>query len=218
MATRISLKPGYFSEMTDLIDYITRSAPKMLEIGACGTLRPGWFSTDLNARPGVMAMDATKPFPIPRGSFDFIYSEHMIEHISFNDGQNMLRECHRILKPGGRIRIVTPSLGFLLRVIGTDAGELEKCYMNWSIAMFVPEAKIQTPAVFINNFVRAWGHTFIYDEATLAASLSDAGFTNFWRMKISESDVPEFRNLESVNRLPPGFLELESMIIEAQKL
>ena len=150
--------------------------------------------------------------------FDFIYSEHMIEHISFNDGQQMLRECWRVLKPGGHIRIVTPSLGFLLRVISPDAGMLERDYLEWSLTWFVPEARIKTPAFFVNNFLRAWGHTFIYDEETLCHSLLSAGFVGLFRAKISESVFPEFRNLENVGRLPPGFLELESMIIEAQKL
>ena len=89
--------------MREFHTYIANPGPKKLEIGACANLRPGWLSTDKDARPGVMAMDATQAFPMGSEIFDFIYSEHMIEHISFNDGQQMLRECWRVLKPGGRL-------------------------------------------------------------------------------------------------------------------
>jgi SAM-dependent methyltransferase len=57
-----------------------------------------------------MRLDASKTFEIPSESFDFVYSEHMIEHVSFEDGRNMLEECNRILRPFGVIRIVTPSI------------------------------------------------------------------------------------------------------------
>jgi len=50
------------------------------------------LATDLAPPPeySCMRLDATKSFEIPSESFDFVYSEHMIEHITFEDGRNML--------------------------------------------------------------------------------------------------------------------------------
>jgi predicted SAM-dependent methyltransferase len=58
---------------------------------------------------GTVFLDATTPFPFDCGTFDYIYCEHMIEHISWQKGQTMLRECHRVLKPRGVMRIATPA-------------------------------------------------------------------------------------------------------------
>ena len=38
----------------------------------------------------------------------------MIEHLKYSDGQNMLKESFRVLKPKGKIRISTPDLQFLI--------------------------------------------------------------------------------------------------------
>jgi len=54
--------------------------------------------------------DLTKPFPWATGSADAVYSSHTLEHLSREDGRRFLRECHRVLRPGGRIRIVVPDL------------------------------------------------------------------------------------------------------------
>jgi predicted SAM-dependent methyltransferase len=113
------------------------------------------------------------------------------------------------------IRIVTPSLGFLLRVCSPDRGLLERNYIAWSVRQFVPDAPSVTNAVFLNNFMRAWGHTFVYDRETLAQSLQLAGFGAIRECEFGRSDHPFLSGLENAVRLPPGFLELESMIFEA---
>ena len=59
-------------------------------------------------------IDITKKFPFVSSTFDYVFSEHMIEHIKYQDGLKMLNESFRVLKPSGKIRISTPDLQFLL--------------------------------------------------------------------------------------------------------
>jgi predicted SAM-dependent methyltransferase len=205
-----------------LTRYLSGPGPFKLELGAGTNAKPGWFATDLSARQSpngetTLALDATQPFDIPADCFDFIYCEHMIEHVPFSSGQRMLRECHRVLKPGGRLRIVTPSLGFLLRIMSPDRSRLERSYLAWSVTQFVPNAPKITNAFFLNNFVRAWGHVFIYDHETLHLAMTLASFTNITECRIGLSEHEALRGLENEVRLPPGFLELESMILEGSK-
>jgi predicted SAM-dependent methyltransferase len=202
--------------------YLAQPGPHMLEIGAGRTTRPQWLATDLSpkfASDGtfVIALDAADTFPLPDSSFDFIYSEHMIEHVAYDVGVNMLRECHRVLKPGGVVRIATPSLGMLLRVMTADRGPLEERYFRHSLSSSVPNAPGPTNAFFVNNFMRNWGHTFIYDRETLRLAFEQAGFETITECEFGRSDYVQLRNLEHHERMPPGFLELETMTFEGIK-
>ncbi|MER2265795.1 DUF6625 family protein [Methylobacterium oxalidis] len=206
----------------DVAKYLRGERPFRLELGAGPNSKLGWLGTDLHARTSssgapIVALDATKPFMIPDESFDYVYTEHMIEHLSFPDGLNMLGECHRILRPGGVLRIVTPSLGFLLKIISPDRTPLEERYRYWSVTATIADPPAVTNALFLNNFVRAWGHQFIYDNETLRLALQLAGFREIEACEINVSRHPELQSLECEERIPAGFLALESMIIEAVK-
>ena len=190
---------------------------RCIELGAGGHARPGWIETDLNEIGHVLALDVTKPFPIPDKSFHFVYSEHMIEHIPFESGQFMLRECYRIMQPGAVIRIVTPSIRFLIGLFSNARSEVEERYIQWATQQFVRSAPRPLPSLVFNNFVRNWGHTFIYDEETLHLALEGAGFADIKACRIGESEHEKLRNLETIDRMPPGFLALESMIMEATR-
>ena len=51
-----------------------------------------------------------KRFPWENCSVDVIYCSHTLEHFSKHEGLEFLRECHRVLKKDGIIRIVVPDL------------------------------------------------------------------------------------------------------------
>lgn len=73
-----------------------------LQLG-CGPHQfDGWLATDLAPQDigKVVYLDVTRRFPFPDGKFDFIVAEQMIEHVRFRDAVHMLRECHRVLRPG----------------------------------------------------------------------------------------------------------------------
>jgi len=187
-----------------------------LNIGAGPNPLMGWYNVDLHAQVvGVGQMDATQRFPYPDETFDRIFTEHMIEHVSYEAGGRMLAECHRVLKPGGRIRVSTPNLMFLVSLLNL-ASDLERRYVAWACEEFLP-GQTAYPESVVNNFVRAWGHQYIHTPCTLDRLLRGAGFTvNCWP-HIGESDDPEFRELENVGRMPEGFLQLETMTVEADK-
>ena len=190
---------------------------KKLHIGCGGNLLPGWLNADyFPSDAQAMHLDATKKFSLPAASFDYVFSEHMIEHISYPDGLFMLKESWRILKPGGKIRISTPNLGFLLDLYSENKSPLQRDYIKWSGQTFLKRADA-SDVMIINNFVRAWGHLFIYDEKTLRQALEQAGFVDIVSFAINKSTDVNLSNLEHDKRMPAGFLQLESMTLEASK-
>jgi predicted SAM-dependent methyltransferase len=50
--------------------------------------------------------------------------EYQIEHISETEAVTMIRECFRVLRRRGRIRIATPDLSAILKVVAEDADGL----------------------------------------------------------------------------------------------
>jgi predicted SAM-dependent methyltransferase len=193
------------------------TAPK-LHIGCGANVLPGWLNTDRYPEAnGVMHLDATRRFPLPDDAFDRAFSEHMIEHVSFADAVAMLRECHRVMRKGGRIRIATPDFAFLLDLCRRDPSELQRRYIEWSTQTFVAGAPYADATFVVNNFMRDWGHAFIHDERSLRSAFEQAGFAQIVRSDVGTSTDPAFRNLENESRMPPGFLRLETIVLEGAK-
>jgi predicted SAM-dependent methyltransferase len=81
-------------------------------------------------------MDATMPFPFTRETFDYIVAEHMIEHVPYKDALKMLRECSRVLKKDGVIRISTPNIELTHRLMHLPLTPALERYVSWSNRMF----------------------------------------------------------------------------------
>jgi predicted SAM-dependent methyltransferase len=192
--------------------YLAAHPERKLQLGAGGHPVEGWLNTDLHdyGRPTeIVYLDVRKPFPLPDASFDFVYSEHMLEHLTYDEGQRCLRECLRVLRPGGTIRIATPSLE---RIAGLyDAGDLEARYVRWAVETLDPEVDAPLPGVVVNNFFHSWGHRFVYDPQTLRHALRQAGFVDIEERPVGGlehhlAEAPEFNEYETVvleGRRPP---------------
>jgi predicted SAM-dependent methyltransferase len=198
-------------------DYLRTTRKPKLHIGAGSKLIEGWLNTDVDFIPAIMRMDATQPFPFPDSTFEYVYTEHMIEHVPYPKAAAMLRECRRVMRRGGVIRVVTPNLA---AVVGLYTNKLEpdqERYLSWLCKMFVPQDCPQNATSAINVMFRSWGHQFIYDEETLRTSMDAAGFRCIERNVLGESRYPDLRNIENQQRYPEGLLNFESIALEGIK-
>lgn len=199
--------------------YLTEHQTRNLHIGCGSNHLEGWLNSDYFPRSEkILHLDATERFPFEDNLFDYIFSEHMIEHVSFTEGLFMLGECQRILKDKGRIRISTPDLQFLINLYQSNKSDIQNEYIRWSTDKFIKYAPYYDDTFVINNFVREWGHLFIYDEKTLRFSMERAGFKKIISYPLHESDDETFRYLEYDKRMPEGFSAFESFVLEGTKL
>jgi predicted SAM-dependent methyltransferase len=199
--------------------YLQTHEVRKLQIGAGPTALEGWLSTDINPRSDATAyLDATKPFPFEDGTFDYIYSEHMIEHIPWRDGLFMLRECRRVLKPGGVLRVATPDLKVLLDLYSGPRKPVEEKYIHWITDTFLDDVKVYKPSFVINNAFHNWGHQFLYDAELMAMALREAGFVDIRQWPTGESDESELRGIEShgKNIADDDMAAFETMVFEAR--
>lgn len=199
------------------VQYLNSHPVAKIQLGCGGNLLPGWLNTDGQCdgwfHPDGVKLDATQPFPIPDNSFDYVFSEHMIEHLTYWQGQNMLSESFRIMKPGARIRISCPDFQFLIDMY-TNPAQIHRDYVEQTKTEWAPFAD---PIFTFNNYVRDWGHKFIYNKKIMQLSMAAAGFENITEHAISQSTDPVLQNLEIASRMPDGFLQLETMTFEAVK-
>ena len=198
--------------------YFAGQAPHRLQIGSGGNPLSGWLNTDLlPLRGDVLRLDAARSFPFADDSFDDVFSENVIEHLTLEEGERMLGECFRVLRPGGTIRISTPDLVFLTDLLTAERSAMGEAYVRWAIGAFIPEQAWAGAVAVFNNGMRAWGHRFIYDEQTLERAMRRAGFGEPKRCEAGESPDNWRRGLENVGRAPPGIISAVSLILEAAK-
>ncbi|MDP3770469.1 MAG: methyltransferase domain-containing protein [Candidatus Sungbacteria bacterium] len=80
---------------------------KKLNIGCGVDIKQGWTNLDSAALPGVDVVHDIEKLPLPFGNdeFDEILAQDVLEHIEYIP---VLKDLHRILKPGGRLTIRVP--------------------------------------------------------------------------------------------------------------
>jgi predicted SAM-dependent methyltransferase len=209
----------------NISEYLQNTKSRKLQIGSGGTILEGWLNTDLILEnPLITFMDAGKVFPLEDDSFDFVYSEHLFEHLTYSQQCNYLAESYRVLKPGGKIRIATPKIEFLLKLADSNLSELEKQYLDWNSKHFLNDSSCNYKdsaslcVYVINNYFKAWGHQLIHSENSIVELVKKYAFINIKFENVSQSDYSELRNLEHhMCQLGVDFNILETMIIEATK-
>jgi predicted SAM-dependent methyltransferase len=184
----------------------------------CGThflADRGWTDTDIEpADDHVLRLDMTEKFPFGDRSVDCVFSEHAIEHISIDAAYLMFRECCRVLRPGGKIRIATPELEFLIDLWQGPLDRLQQSYLYLKTGTTSRSGVCRA----INNLMREGGaHKFIYDEYTLRDVMESTGFADVRRSPLMCSRFPELSGLENEQRMPSGMLALETMCLEGVK-
>jgi predicted SAM-dependent methyltransferase len=93
------------------------AAPRLLNIGCGARFHAEWVNVDVQpAHASVRRHDAGKALPFAAGEFDAVYHSHLLEHLPASAAPCFLRECRRVLRPGGILRIVVPDLEQIARL------------------------------------------------------------------------------------------------------
>lgn len=115
---------------------------------------------------------------IPDNSVELIYNCHVLEHFKRRDVGRVLREWHRVLRPGGTLRISVPDFAKICEVY-QKFGQLD--------LVIGPLFGRQD---YLYNI-----HYNVFDFATLSRVLENAGFVNVrrydWR-ETEHADVDDF--------------------------
>ncbi|MHC1566170.1 MAG: class I SAM-dependent methyltransferase [Candidatus Syntropharchaeia archaeon] len=92
------------------LQLVFEKGDKILEIGGGAEGRALFHpNVDIREGPGVdYVLDVGKdPLPFDDESFDGVFGKFVIEHISWRNVPQFIRECYRILKPGANAIFIT---------------------------------------------------------------------------------------------------------------
>ena len=105
---------------------------KLLNIGCGDRFHKDWTNIDKIAySKDVIGYDIKKGIPFPDSYFDVVYHSNLLEHFSKTGGLFLLKECFRVLIPGGIIRVAVPDLEEIVRLYLKSLEESRKGYMEW---------------------------------------------------------------------------------------
>jgi len=137
---------------------------------ACGdTTHPDWVNIDHLVRvPGIVVHDLRKGIPFANESVSVVYNAHFLEHLPKEQAAGFLRECRRVLEPGGIIRVVVPDLEAICRLY------LQNLH----------EARAGKPGAI---FRREWMVLELYDQVVRSAGGGD--FVAFLRRSIEAGSI-----------------------------
>jgi len=200
--------------------YMTDAGELKLNIG-CGTSGvKGWVNIDnspsilLSRFPfgrrifrtpdwprDVRRADVRKRIPFPDSSVSCIYSSHAFECLTYQESVAVARECFRVLKPGGIVRIVVPDLGIFVRDYLADAANAMASHRFISRLLLTPS--------FSDMVHPGAHHKQMFDARSLAHMLQEAGFTTPEVSSFGSSRIAEIAEIELGSR------RSESLYVEA---
>ena len=198
--------------------YLKSHQQKMLQIGAQGSPISGWLNADIEPRTAdTIYMDATEHFPFKSDTLDFIFTEHMVEHITFDQGAFMLKECFRTMKTGGIIRISTPDLDKTIQRL-KDPSEDDRQYIVFYTDKFYGKSYPKLGALQVNKLFYGFHHRFIHNYDSLKYLLEQSGFKDIKLCEVGSSEHASLNILEQHGKeLGEKFNKLESFVVEATK-
>lgn len=138
--------------------------PLRLHLGCGARFLPGYVHVDLADHPHIDYQQRVDQLPMFQDdSVETIYASHVLEYFDRLEASGVLREWCRVLKPGGILRLAVPDFEALVAVYA-KYGDLSRIlgplYGRWVV-----------PGTGVVIY-----HRTVYDFASLASTLREAGF------------------------------------------
>lgn len=147
----------------------------------CGDMKlPGWHNVDLRHADECVNL-AFFPWPWPDNSADEILASHILEHLERRIGLEFLRECHRLLKPGGVLRIAVPDMDLFIDCMVSGDWERVGDYHWTRLDTLLGGDETET--------VIQQRHRYMYCFASLSWSLTVSGLPNHRRRTFAYSEI-----------------------------
>lgn len=188
-----ALRPSFIATQLQTLGLADKPLGLKLHLGSGATRLPGWVNID--AHPAELSLDLRWGLPFEPQSADYVFMSHVFEHLYYpEESSSVLRDIHRVLSPGGRLRLIVPDIELCIQAYNNhDKAFMSNRQHTWS---WWPAAatRLEDFLAYAGAGPRAShfmeGHKFGYDFETLAHALREAGFSDIQRSSYMASQDP----------------------------
>jgi predicted SAM-dependent methyltransferase len=140
----------------------------------------------------VRRANVARRIPHATATVDAIYSSHMIEHLVHAAAWAFLLECHRVLRPGGRLRLAVPDLAALAHEYLRN-GDADNFLGQLQFETHPPERPFAKLKWLLFG---SRGHHWMYDARSLGVLMAEAGFVEVEVMEPGQTRIVESSGLD----------------------
>jgi predicted SAM-dependent methyltransferase len=187
---------------------------RYVDIGCGRNVHKDFINIDYLWHPEVdVCWDVKQGIPFPKSSMKGVFVEHCLEHFSLPVAFAVLKECWRVLAPGGLLRIIVPDAELYLELYHKQRHGDENALFPFQESesfndMFSPIMSVNR--VFYQDRDSPSGHRFMYDFQLLKLLLHRLGFASARKVNFREGRDPILL-IDSESR------RSESLYVEAEK-
>lgn len=185
-----SVRGPYLMQQLQRLGIDQHSRNLQLHIGSGPYALDGWINLDVY--PAQLSTNVLWGLPFVDGQCRYVFLSHLLEHLFYpTDALSLLQDIHRILAPGGVVRIVVPDIAQCIQAYqDQDEGFFRQRIEHWGAG--------DGQATRLEHFLSyagagpdpAWlfeAHKFGYDFETLQRALQRAGFRTVIRSRFMAS-------------------------------
>lgn len=153
-------------------------------------------------------VNIAQPLPFEAGCAAYVCAEHVIEHVPFVDGMGFLRECWRVLEPGGVLRFAFPDVTRFVNTADVDA------YLGFLSSR---NRRAQGIGDVFRYIMLASGHRSCWTRDVGTAAAFAVGFAQVHAPNYGASFCsPALRDIDGHHKSSPVAI-LETTVLEAKK-
>lgn len=186
--------------------------------------------------PDTVVWDLRKGIPFPDQTFDAVYHCHVLEHIDREGAPGFLRECLRVLKPGGIIRVVVPDLEALTRryiaILDSLPSRSTMQSHTSAVEAMIDQMIVRTPRIrsqqkrvvrwaehlLIGDTARAGVlHRWMYDRFSLEQLLRESGFEDIRHLTATTSQIAQWNGFNLDTESDGTLYKPDSLYVEGRR-
>lgn len=153
---------------------------------------------------GIVIHDLKKPLPFSNDFFSVVYASHLLEHLYLKEAKKLLKECFRVVEPGGVLRIMVPDLRVITMEYVNSKTSGDNARTARAADKFMEDLGMREKNPKNRNFLyRLYNnltdfhiHKWMYDSDSLIYYLEEAGFGTVEEKKIHESKIEDIATIE----------------------
>jgi predicted SAM-dependent methyltransferase len=163
-----------------------KEKPIRVHLGCGSRYVPHWINID--GKPFLikkdMWLDLRSGLPFADAEVDQIYCSHVLEHLHLRETKKILRECRRVLRPGGTLRICVPSISVLIDAYQKTKTNFFSENIHTVDGQHVPRS---LGGQFSFLTLQDGAHKSLFDKDFLMEILQDTGFSDFEELEFRKS-------------------------------